>query len=63
MNNKKNPKRNTLKTKQNKWEKRDPPHFSEWFFTRSLSVSLSKSLDHNPFMLLKLRYLLNVIFF
>ena len=43
--------------------KRDPLHFSERFFTRILPVSLSKTLGHNPFTLLKLCYLLNAIFF
>ena len=59
-------KKHTHKTKQNKtrnkrekeWEKKvylpNPPHFSEWFFKFSLPVSSSKSLEHNPFALLKL---------
>ena len=62
---KKKNKRNTH-TKQNKtrnkrekeWEKKvylpNPPHFSECFFKFSLPVSSSKSLEHNPFALLKL---------
>ena len=48
---------------KNKTLKRDPPHFSELFFTCSLPVFSSKSLEHNPFTLLKLCYLLNAIFF
>ena len=43
--------------------KRDPVNFSEWFFTCSLPVSSSKTLEHNPFTLFKLCYLLDAIFF
>ena len=40
----------------------NPNHFSEWFFSFSLPVSSSKSLEHNPVTLLKLCYLLDGIF-
>ena len=43
--------------------KRGPVNFSEWFFTCSLPVSSSKTLEHSPFTLLKLCYLLDAIFF
>ena len=46
-----------------KKKKRDQLHFSERFFTCILPVSLSNTRGHNPFMLLKLCYLLNAIFF
>ena len=51
------------KDKKQKKQKREPLHFSEKFFTCILPVSLSKTVGHNPFMLLKLCYLLNAIFF
>ena len=59
-NNKKN---KTKETHKKQKIKKDPPHFSKCFFTCSLPVSSSKSLEHNPFTLLKLCYLLNAIFF
>ena len=51
------------KDKKKKKKKRDQLHFSERFFTCILPVSLSNTLGHNPFTLLKLCYLLNAIFF
>ena len=48
--------------KDKKKKKMDPLHFSENFFTCILPVSLSKTLRHNPFTLLKLYYLLNAVF-
>ena len=44
--------KNTHKTKiKGKRKKKNPLHFSELFFTCSLPVPLSKSLQHKPFML------------
>ena len=49
---KNNNKKKRSEIKHNKTKKRDPLHFSEWFFTCSLPVSSSKTLEHNPFTLL-----------
>ena len=57
-NKKKQQKKN--KTKQNK--KKRPTSFFWMIFTCSLPVSSSKTLDRNPFTILKLYYLLSAIF-
>ena len=56
-------KQKTKEIHKDKKKKRDQLHFSERFFTCILPVSLSNTLGHNPFTLLKLCYLLNAIFF
>ena len=67
---KKNKKNTQNKTKQKINERErvgekiyppNPTHFSEWFFTCSLAVSSSKSLEHNPFTSLKLYHLFDAI--
>ena len=69
-NNKKKQKKHTKQNKtKDKWERKsggkiyppNPTHFSEWFFTCSLAVSSSKSLEHNPFTSLKLYHLFDAI--
>ena len=61
-----NTKQNKTKGKRENEKKRLPSsnssHFSEIFFTCSLPVSSLKSLEHNPFTLLKSCYLLDAIF-
>ena len=59
---KKNKRQNKNKTKQKKKKREKKKTRPHDFFTCSLSNSSSKSLEHKPFALLELCYLLVAIF-